>query len=78
MFYILSFNVNAFLSVFCRATCSNFFHAAGVAEVSIKDLQVLTNNYRKGLDGSLSWFEFLSTFMIFITPFLWMNLKVFQ
>ncbi|KAJ6770357.1 EUKARYOTIC TRANSLATION INITIATION FACTOR 2C [Salix purpurea] len=37
-----------------RQILASFFHAAGVAEVSIKDLQVLTNNYCKGLDGSLS------------------------
>jgi hypothetical protein len=49
---------------------ASFFHAAGVAEVSIKDLQVLTNNYRKGLDGSLFWFRILSTFMLLITSFL--------
>jgi hypothetical protein len=49
---------------------ASFFHAAGVAEVSIKDLQVLTNNYRKGLDGSLFWFRILSTFMFLITSFL--------
>ncbi|KAG5236851.1 NEDD8-conjugating enzyme Ubc [Salix suchowensis] len=61
-----------------QAQMLHVFHAADVAEVSIKELQVLTNNYRKRLDGSLSWFEFLSTFMILITPFLWMNLKVFQ